>query len=298
VRPYAHLAYCPSSPAPRSAVVDVAEEVSVPGTDPVASLAQWVTDLEASVRGARRRRIVAIGSISATVLMLTTVGVALATDEHRDRVPHPVAASSDPSWVVREESGAPVVEVTPAAQPGGLTVSARSDTDLVSPGQDYRVTVTWRDEDGRLLAFRRDWGDGAKATDSQPDKCVETAGVSGATSTFRHSWSTPGTYLVRFTVTTATCDGRTEAGSVSFPVRVVAVVAPGRPAPAPAPGAPAPAPPAPAPPPPPAPSPTAASPSAPAPSPTPSPIPTSAPVPTTTPTGPPPPTSSGYLPDL
>jgi hypothetical protein len=271
----------------------------VPGTDPVASLAQWVADLEASVRGARRRRIVAIGSISATVLMLTTVGVALATDEKRDHIPRPVAASSDPSWVVREESGAPVVQVTPATQPGGLTVSARSDTDLVSPGQDYRVTVTWRDDDGRLLALRRDWGDGAQATDSRPGRCVETTGVSAATSTFRHSWATPGTYRVRFTVTTATCDGRTETGAVSFAVRVVPVVPPGGVGPAPAPGAPAPpAPPAPAPrPPAPSPSAPAASPSAPAPSPTPTPVPTSAPVPTTTPTGPAPPTSSGYLPD-
>lgn len=227
------------------------------GTDPVAELAKWVADLRASVRRARRRRRVIMGSVAAGIVMLAAIGVALTTDDHVFR--HTTPSGDTPSVLPREENGVPVNPVTPARAPGALTVSAHADTDLVAPGQRYTVTVSWRDARGTLLRVGQDWGDGTKRTDAHRRRC--NFGKSEGTLTFAHTWAVQRTYVVRFTVTTATCDGDRETESVSFPVRVsfppqaitsaplARATAPGRP-PQPAPRPPKAPRPAPSPPPP------------------------------------------------
>jgi hypothetical protein len=246
----------------------------VPGTEPATPLADWVAELEASTRGTRRRRIAAVGAVSAAVLLLSSVGIALATDERRTHhAPAVASASPSPPWT----SGLPVVEVSPAAGPGGLTVSARSATDTVRPGEAFAVVVVWHDDDGGLLMLHRDWGDGSRATQSSADACERRPGEDGGTSTHRHAWTAPGTYRVRFVVTTLTCDGQTETGAVEFDVHVAVPPAAG---PGPVPVDPPPAPPSPAPDPRRTPSAVATT----APAPTPSPTPPS-PSATATPTG-------------
>jgi hypothetical protein len=160
--------------------------------------------------------------------MLTTVGVALATDEPQAVIPQmalpsppPVLGTDDP-WLTRPESGAPVAKITPAEAPGGLTVSAASASDVVRVGQGLSVQLTWRDEDGRLLDLSQEWGDGSYFSAPRAGGCQETSGTSGGSTWFRHSYATPGTYRVRFAVTTVTCDDLTEKRFVSFVVRVVA----------------------------------------------------------------------------
>lgn len=206
---------------------DAAEPHATPVTDPVASLAGWVADLQASVRRSRRRRRAIAASSAAGVLLLTTVGVALATDQPRPQIPQmalpsPSSLPVDDPWLTRPEAGAPVTKVTPAEEPGGLTVSAHTVSDVARVGRPISVEVTWRDEDGRLVDLSREWGDGTRASAPRSHECEETTGVSGDSTWYRHTYTRPGQYLVRFAVTTATCDGRTEKRFVSFPVRVIA----------------------------------------------------------------------------
>lgn len=252
---------------------------AVTGSDPVAALADWVADLQETVQRARHRRHLILAAGSAGALMLTTVGVALATDQVRPEVPRlalpassPPVAADVPPWTEPSPSGQPVTRVTPATAPGGLTVWARTAGDTVLAGQPLAVELTWRDEDGRLIDVTQDWGDGAQLSAPRARGCDAPAGATGGTATFRHAWRTAGAYTVRFAVTTATCDGRTEKRFVSFLVRVVSAPdvhpTPTPPTPLPKPTTPSPAP------------------TTPLPSPT-SPVPTTSPTPTVTtaPTG-------------
>ncbi|HEY0485444.1 MAG TPA: hypothetical protein VGD72_04270 [Mycobacteriales bacterium] len=206
----------------------------------MASLADWVADLQASVRRARRRRHGIAAAAAAGVLMLTTVGVALATDSPLARTPPVVMASPSPlpvddPWLTRPESSAPITRVTPAKQPGGLTVTAHATGDVLYAGQALSVEVTWRDENGRLLDVSQEWGDGSHASAPRGRDCREQTGAAGGATWYRHTYARPGQYLVRFAVTTMTCDGLTERRYVSLPIRVIAT--PPRPA---APGVPRP----------------------------------------------------------
>jgi hypothetical protein len=233
---------------------DAATPGPAPATDSVASLADWVADLQATVRRGRRRRRAIAASSAAGLLLLTTVGVALATDEPRPRIPQMVLPSAstlpvDDPWLTRPEAGAPVTKVTAAEEPGGLTVSAHTASDVLRPGQALSVELTWRDEDGRLMDISREWGDGTHASAPRGPGCEETTGVSGGSTWYRHTYARPGRYVVRLAVTTVTCDGLTEKRYVSFPVQVVAPEPQPSPAPAkttkPAPTTPAPTTPAP-----------------------------------------------------
>ncbi|HEY0396997.1 MAG TPA: hypothetical protein VGF00_01335, partial [Acidimicrobiia bacterium] len=240
----------------------------------MAALADWVADLQLTVRRARHRRHLILAAGSAGALMLTTVGVALATDRVQPDIPglglpaSPPPPAGDVPWTAATPSGRPVSRVTPATAPGGLTVWANSAGDTVRAGQPLDVSVSWRDEDGRLHDISQDWGDGSWNSQPRKEGCT---GPTGGTSTFRHQWRTAGTYTIRFAVTTATCDGRTERRLVSFPVHVLTAV----PRPIPTPGATTPLP--------------SPLPTTPAPTPTPT---TPPPTPTTSPTGGPTPTGT------
>jgi hypothetical protein len=256
--------------------------------DPAIGLADWVADLQVSVRRTRQRRRLLVATGSAAALMLTTVGVALATDRPEDdraQIAGPVTgpAVSRPDAV--PEQGHPIQSETPPQRPGGLTLWARGDSDVVAAGRQLGVVIGWRDGAGRLTGLGQDWGDGSRYAVPGSGDC--RTGV-GSTRLW-HTWRTPGTYTVRLSVATASCGAAAERRVVSFTVRVVA---PGRAvvtAPDPTGVRPRPKPPTPTtvPVPTPTPAPTSPTPSPTSPSPSPSPTPSdspSSPVPTVIPT--------------
>jgi hypothetical protein len=260
---------------------------------PVVTLADWVAELQQSVRRTRHRRRIAVATGSAAVLMLTTVGVALATDRAGDDGAQISTPLTDPgaggSVTAPPVHGNPIERVTPPPRPGGLTLWARGVSDVVAAGQQLGVEISWRDGNGRLVGLGQDWGDGTRGSTQRPGGCAHGATAARGSTMVWHAWWNPGTYTVRLSATTATCDGRTEARYVTFTVRVVAAGQRVDPAPGPVQRRPGATPTSPGPPlPPPSPSPTATpsptpSPSgSPSPSPSPSPPTPTAPVPTTT----------------
>jgi hypothetical protein len=233
------------------------------------ALADWVAELQIAVRRTRHRRRVAIATGSAAALMLTSVGVALATDRPGGDTARISAPLADPgAQRAAPERAHPIHRETPS-RPGGLMLSAHAAGDVVAAGQQLGVVVRWRDGQGRLTGLGQDWGDGTAFAAPGTTGC--TRGATQGSRTVWHSWRSPGRYTVRLSATTGSCGARAELRSVWFTVLVVApgrrvIAAPGPDGPPPVSGTPTPR-------------------TAPAPS-SPSAPPPSSPVPTAAPTGP------------
>jgi hypothetical protein len=276
------------------------DETPAAQADRGVALADWVADLQVSVRRTRQRRRLLVATGSAAALMLTTVGIALATDQHGTdgaQISTPVTGGRG---ATAPEQGHPIQRETPPQRPGGLTVWARGTSDVVAAGQQFGVEISWRDGDGRLTGLGQDWGDGTGfSVPAATARCAGAGVASHGSTTVWHAWRSPGMYTVRLSATTGTCGARVERRFVGFTVRVVApgqrvTVVPQPRSTPPSPGT-TPAPPSsPSPPTSPTPSPSPSSPG-PSPSPTPtettSPTPepeptTTSPVPETTPPGP------------
>jgi hypothetical protein len=242
-------------------------------------LADWVAELQMSVRRARQRRRLAIATGSAAALMITTVGVALATDRPGADGAQ-ISSPMNRGAVNTPALAHPIQQETPPQRPGGLALWARGTSDVVAAGQQLGIEVGWRDGAGRLTGLVQDWGDGTVLSARETSGCA-TRGTHGSRTAW-HTWRTPGTYTVRLSATTGSCGAGAERRVVEFTVQVVA---PGRrviTAPGPAGAQPRPVPHAPSTTS--VPSPTAAPTETPSPTPSPTPAPTGTPSPTPSPT--------------
>ncbi|SHN46790.1 hypothetical protein [Cryptosporangium aurantiacum] len=79
--------------------------------------------------------------------------------------------------------------------------------------------VRWSDGNGRYAGLAEDWGDGTAASSLEVVGCRGDAGPHSGELTTAHRFPV-GRYRVRLTVTTADCDGRTEARSAEVTIDV------------------------------------------------------------------------------
>lgn len=92
-----------------------------------------------------------------------------------------------------------------AGPDGALAVRLVPDRVTVAVGQPARFTLDFADAHGGLVGTVDDYGDGGVGAVKLTDCHVTEKQPSSGTRAYRHTWSTPGTYTVRITVTTDSC---------------------------------------------------------------------------------------------
>ncbi len=151
-----------------------------------------------------------------------------------DPVPVSPSLSASPSPTPSAAYVAPIAPKTvTAGEPGekpkpprpkiplpGLAVSARANDARPTAGETVTFKLVWKDGSGRFAGSTQQWGDGSPTAGSNGiRKCTGDAPASNGVVQATHIFREAGKYLVRLSVTTYTCDGRTETKTV--PVTIV-----------------------------------------------------------------------------
>jgi hypothetical protein len=151
-----------------------------------------------------------------------------------DPVPVSPSLSASPSPTPSAAYVAPIApKMVTAGEPGekaqpplpknplpGLAVSARANDTRPTAGETVTFKLLWKDGSGRFAGSTQQWGDRSPTAGSiSIRKCTGGAPASNGVIEATHSFREAGKYLVRLSVTTYTCDGRTETKTV--PVTIV-----------------------------------------------------------------------------
>jgi len=163
-------------------------------------------------------------SSRAAVLVEATPGRATAT--------RPTANRAAPSPGPRRPPGTtpagtpsrstPPVAPQPAPPPAALRVEVTAPDEVVA-GQEAELQVTWSDGSGHFGGAGADWDDGSVLGPAVTvRRCDGVAPAGRGTFPTAHTWEEPGTYDVRVTVVTYTCDGRLEEAEGTVQVVVTA----------------------------------------------------------------------------
>jgi hypothetical protein len=140
--------------------------------------------------------------------------------------------------------GPPPKSVPPThrnSHPVGLALSVYANNVKPNVGESVRFKLTWKDGSGNFAGTAQQWGDGSPAGGSiDIKKCTGDAPPSSGATEVTHTFREAGTFRVKLSVTTYTCDGRTETQTVPMTVTVKEV--PGTPTPSPTQSSPTPSP--------------------------------------------------------
>ncbi len=107
------------------------------------------------------------------------------------------------------------------SHPVGLALVVHADDIKPTVGDSVRFKLTWKDGSGHFAGATQQWGDGTPdggSVDAQ--KCSGQAPASSGATEVTHTFRDAGTYTVRLSVTTYTCDGRTETQTVPMRITV------------------------------------------------------------------------------
>ncbi|NUS74550.1 MAG: hypothetical protein HOQ05_14300 [Corynebacteriales bacterium] len=144
--------------------------------------------------------------------------------------PDPESQSS-PS--ASQSAGEETPSSTPTASlrrgtPAPLYVKVTANEANPRAGVAVTFTLRWTDGTGHYAGLSSSWDDGSPVNNSQGAGCsggkdaFDTSGSHNLT----HTYSKAGTYTADFTVTTETCDGKTERRTVSLTIEVAAAPTP------------------------------------------------------------------------
>ncbi len=105
--------------------------------------------------------------------------------------------------------------------PVGLSLTVHADDVKPTAGETVRFTMTWKDGSGHFAGATQQWGDGSPAGGSVNKRsCTGQAPASSGTTMVTHSFREAGTYTVKLSVTTYTCDGKSETQTVPMTITV------------------------------------------------------------------------------
>ena len=107
------------------------------------------------------------------------------------------------------------------SHPVGLALSVYAANVKPYEGESVRFKLTWKDGSGHFGGTSQNWGDGSPAVSSVDiKKCKGEAPASSGASEVTHTFRESGTFTVKLSVTTYTCDGRTETQTVPMTITV------------------------------------------------------------------------------
>ena len=107
------------------------------------------------------------------------------------------------------------------SHPVGLALSVYAEDVRPTAGESVRFKLTWKDGSGHFGGATQQWGDGSPTGGSvDVRKCTGDAPQASGATEVTHTFQKAGTYTVRLSVTTYTCDGRTETQTVPMTITV------------------------------------------------------------------------------
>jgi hypothetical protein len=103
----------------------------------------------------------------------------------------------------------------------GLSLTVRADDVRPVRGTSVRFTMSWKDGAGFYAGSTQQWGDGSPVGGSVNARPCRGDAPSGSGNVIvSHTFTKTGTYTVRLSVATYTCDGRTETQTVTMTIVV------------------------------------------------------------------------------